>query len=81
MRELRTLKSMLGLALSIGMLVYALPRLEVGRGLTPETLFGVAWISMALLIIAAHLRAALRVDEADPPGTNAADALPSRAQK
>ena len=59
---MREIKSALYAALSLGILVYAMPRLEVGRGLVPETLFGVAWISMMLLIIAAHLRIALRVD-------------------
>lgn len=56
-------KNVLYLVLSMGMLIYAMPRLEVGQGLTPATLFSVAWIAMALLIIAAHLRAALAVDE------------------
>lgn len=62
---MRELKSALYLALSLGMLIYAMPRLEMGQGLTLATLFGVAWISMALLVIAAHLRAVLRVDETE----------------
>lgn len=59
-------KNILYLVLAVGLLIYAVPRLEVGQGLTPSTLFSVAWIAMALLIIAAHLRAALAVDEEEP---------------
>lgn len=53
---------MIYLICALGMLLYALPRLEVGEGLSLPTIFGVIWISMALLIIAAHLRIVLRVD-------------------
>jgi hypothetical protein len=56
-------KSLFYLCCALGMLLYALPRLEVGAGLSLPTLFCVIWISMALLIIAAHLRIVLRVDE------------------
>ena len=55
-------KSMTYLVCTLGMLLYALPRLEVGDGLTMPTIFGVIWIGVALLIIAAHLRIVLRVD-------------------
>lgn len=55
-------KSMMYLVCALGMLLYALPRLEVGNGLSLPTIFGVIWISLALLIIAAHLRVVLRVD-------------------
>lgn len=78
---MQRMKSTLYLVLSLGMLFYALPRLDIGQGLTPATLFGVAWISMALLIIAAHLRAALRVDEVEPYGGAAAERLPFWTQK
>jgi hypothetical protein len=77
---LKEIKSAFYLLLSLGMLAYAVPRLEVGRGLEPATLFGAAWISMALLLIAAHLRIVLRVDEAygreQAPGQ-----APARARK
>lgn len=53
---------MIYLICALGMLLYALPRLEVGDGLSLPTIFGVIWILMALLIIAAHLRIVLRVD-------------------
>ncbi|MEX1029304.1 MAG: hypothetical protein WDZ91_04560 [Paenibacillaceae bacterium] len=55
-------KSILYLVCALGMLLYALPRLEVGNGLSLPTIFGVIWIGVALLIIAAHLRVVLRVD-------------------
>ncbi|MEX2416462.1 MAG: hypothetical protein WD424_09985 [Paenibacillaceae bacterium] len=54
--------SMIYLICALGMLLYALPRLEVGEGLSLPAIFGVVWISVALLIIAAHLRSVLRVD-------------------
>lgn len=66
MTTMRGGKNILNLALALGLLIYAMPRLEVGQGLTPPTLFSVAWIAMALLIIAAHLRAALAVDGEEP---------------
>jgi len=56
-------KSLFYLSCSLGLLIYALPRLEIGQGWTPATLFAVVWIAMALIIIASHLRAVLRVDE------------------
>ncbi len=59
--------SMFYLVCAIGMLLYALPRLKVGEGLSLPTIFGVIWISMALLIIAAHLRIVLRVDREQRP--------------
>jgi hypothetical protein len=55
-------RSMTYLTCTLGMLLFALPRLEVGNGWTLPTIFGVIWIGLALLIIAAHLRVVLRVD-------------------
>lgn len=78
---MKEIKSAIYLLLSLGMLAYAVPRLEVGRGLVPETLFGVAWISMALLLIAAHLRIVLRVDETAYGGKQAAGHASVRAHK
>lgn len=60
-------KSIFYLSTALGMLIYALPRLNMGEGLTLPTIFGVSWIAMALLIIASHLRVVLRVDEAVHP--------------
>ncbi len=59
--------SMFYLICALGMLLYAIPRLEVGEGLSLPTIFGVIWISIALLIIAAHLRIVLRVDSEQRP--------------
>lgn len=56
-------KSIVYLSLAIGMLIYAVPRLEIGQGFTLPTVFGIVWVCMALLIVAAHLHHILRVDE------------------
>ena len=61
-------KSMLYLCCSLGMLLYAIPRLEVGQGLSLPTIFSVIWIAVALLIIAAHLRVVLKVDDGQGHG-------------
>lgn len=58
------LKNIIYLSLSLGMLIYAIPRLEVGQGMSLPTIFAIVWLCMALLIIAAHLHAMLGVDEA-----------------
>ncbi|QJC53021.1 hypothetical protein HGI30_16540 [Paenibacillus albicereus] len=42
---------------AIGMLAYALPRLELSGGWTAATVFGVFWSALALLVIAANVRA------------------------
>ncbi|WJH34753.1 hypothetical protein MJA45_20410 [Paenibacillus aurantius] len=51
------------LSLTLGMIIYAVPQLEIGQGWTLPTIFGVVWLSMALLMAAAHLHAILGVDE------------------
>ncbi len=53
---------MVYMAVALGMLIYALPQLEIGQGLTAPTIFGILWICLALLIIAAHLHELLGVD-------------------
>ncbi len=60
MRELRN-AACLGLAL--GLLIYAVPRLEIGGGWTQPTIFSIGWICMVLVIIAAHLHDILGIDE------------------
>lgn len=60
MRELRN-AACLGLAL--GLLIYAVPRLDVGQGWTESAVFAVCWLVMVLLIIAAHLHEILGIDE------------------
>jgi hypothetical protein len=51
------------LVLGLGMLAYAVPQLSVGEGWSLPTLFSIAWIGFALLVIAANLRFILSVDE------------------
>lgn len=60
MKEMKTI-GCLGLAL--GMLFYAVPRLEIGQGITLPSVFGVIWVALILLIIASHLYYILGVNE------------------
>jgi len=59
----RRKRTVLYFLIAAGMLIYAVPRLPIGGGWTMETIFGVAWICMALLIIAAQLHELFGVDE------------------
>jgi hypothetical protein len=59
----RRKRTILYFLIAAGMLVYAVPRLPIGQGWTMETIFGVVWICMALLIIAAQLHELFGVDE------------------
>jgi hypothetical protein len=56
-------RSIISLCVALGMLIYAIPRLQIGQGWTYSTVFSVVWIGMALLIIASHLHDLLGVDE------------------
>ncbi|PYI57082.1 hypothetical protein [Paenibacillus flagellatus] len=56
-------KSVLYMSLALGMLIYAVPRLDIGGGWTMPTVFGIVWIAFALLVVAAHLHRLLGVDE------------------
>jgi hypothetical protein len=56
-------KSFAYFSLALGMLIYAVPQLDMGRGYSPPTLFGVVWIGFAMLVIASHLHHILGVDE------------------
>ncbi|MFD2613497.1 hypothetical protein [Paenibacillus gansuensis] len=60
---MKGMKPVLYLGLALGLLIYAIPRLENGYGLTLPTLFSCIWICFALLIIAAQLHFLLGVDE------------------
>lgn len=51
----RKTRTVLYFALAAGMLIFAVPRMQIGGGWTEETIFSTAWICMALLIIAAQL--------------------------
>jgi hypothetical protein len=56
-------KSVAYMSLALGMLIYAVPRLEIGQGFSFPTVFGIVWIGFALLVVAAHLHRILGVDE------------------
>ncbi|MFS1511806.1 hypothetical protein VQL36_05125 [Chengkuizengella sp. SCS-71B] len=60
---MKGIKPIFSLSLAVGLLIFAIPRLEVGQGWTLPTIFAVVWIGMVLLIIAAHLHEVLGVDE------------------
>lgn len=50
-------------SLALGMLIYAVPKLEIGQGWTLPTIYSIVWIVFALLIIAAQLHFVFGVDE------------------
>lgn len=56
-------KHVVYMSLTLGMLIYALPRLDIGHGATLPAIFGIVWICFALLVVAAHLHRILGVDE------------------
>lgn len=56
-------KPVIWMGLALGMLAYAVPRLELGSGWTAANAFGIAWIAFALLVVAAHLHELLGVEE------------------
>ncbi len=62
---MRGIRNVVYILVAAGMLVYALPLLELGGGFTLPTVFGIVWICFALMIIAAHLHHLLGVDEAE----------------
>jgi hypothetical protein len=47
---------------ALGMLIYAVPKLQVGEGFTLPTVFAIVWLCLALIVIASHLHEILRVD-------------------
>ncbi|SDC08398.1 hypothetical protein SAMN02799630_02626 [Paenibacillus sp. UNCCL117] len=56
-------KNILYMGLSLGMIAFAVPRIDLGDWANPSTIFGVVWIAFALLIVAAHLHELLGVEE------------------
>jgi len=60
---MKGLKYLVNLGLALGMLLYAVPRLQIGGGFSAETMFGAVWICFAILIIAANLHEILGVEE------------------
>lgn len=63
MKKVKDFSNLLYLIMAVGMLMYAIPRLEVGNGFTLPTVFSIVWILFALLIIGAQLHYILGVDE------------------
>ncbi|WP_058304607.1 hypothetical protein [Gorillibacterium timonense] len=57
-------RSFIRLSLILGMLLYAVPQLPIGKGFTLPTLFAVSWLVFALILVAAHLYDVIGVDEA-----------------
>ena len=60
---LKGIKSVMYMGLALGMLFFAVPRLDLRSGLALPTVFGVVWVLFALMIVAAHLYELLGVDE------------------
>lgn len=56
-------KNVVYLGLTLGMLAFAVPRLDIDAGWTAANVFGAAWIGFALLVVAAHLHELLGVEE------------------
>lgn len=48
---------------ALGLLLYAVPQLDIGSGLTAANVFAISWTGMILLIAAAHLYQWLGVNE------------------
>ncbi|OMF14100.1 hypothetical protein BK127_19410 [Paenibacillus sp. FSL H7-0331] len=60
---MKGMKSVMYMGLALGMLFYAVPRLDIRSGFTLPTIFGVIWVLFALMIVAAHLHELIGVDE------------------
>jgi hypothetical protein len=60
---MRGLKHVILMSLALGMLFYSLPRLKFNLEFSLSTTFTVVWISLALLIVAAHLHEILGVED------------------
>lgn len=56
-------KHVIYMSVALGMLIFAVPQLQVGGGLTLPTVFSIVWICFAILIVAANLHEILGVDE------------------
>lgn len=59
---MRGLKHVILMSLALGMLFYSLPQLDIQFEFSLPTIFAIAWICMALLVVAAHLHEILGVD-------------------
>ena len=60
---MKGLKNVIYMSAALGMLIYSVPQLDMGQGVTLPTVFAVIWVCLALLVVAAHLHEILGVDE------------------
>lgn len=60
---MKGMKNVIYMGLALGMLFYAVPRLDLSSESIVQTVFGIVWIVFALVIIAAHLHELIGVDE------------------
>lgn len=60
---MKGLKNVIYMSLALGMLFYSIPQLEFSQGFTVPSIFGIVWVCMSLLVIAAHLHEILGVDK------------------
>jgi hypothetical protein len=60
---MKGLSNVFGLILAAGMLIYAVPQLQLGHGYRLETLFSIVWLGLALTVIASHLHGLLKLDQ------------------
>jgi len=60
---MKGLQNLIYLIFALGMLIYAIPQLQVGHGFSKETLFAAVWLGFALIVIASHLYVILKVEQ------------------
>ncbi|OXM84264.1 hypothetical protein [Paenibacillus rigui] len=60
---MKEMKPIIYMGLTLGMLFYAVPRLDIQGDSKLATFFGIIWIAFALVIVAAHLHELLGVEE------------------
>lgn len=60
---MKGLQNIIYLTFAIGMLIYAIPQLQVGHGFSLETLFAAVWLGFAFTVIASHLYVILKVEQ------------------
>lgn len=60
---MRGMQHKLYLVAALGMLLYTIPRMEMGQGWTLSTIFWLSWIAFCVLIIAAQLYQIFGINE------------------
>jgi hypothetical protein len=63
---MKGLKHVILMSLALGMLFYSLPRMKFNLEFSLSTTFTIVWVSLALLIVAAHLHEILGVEDDQP---------------